>query len=183
MSTNDILRKYLDILNESDATTAAAPVTDNPADQITYAPPTGKGSIKKVIEAVKEFQEEVGIAPDGVITPRTLAEILSQSGAMGKEEMEKLKAGTEQQPAATEQEPAVVAEGIEGRGKHDMLSDKAALHLGFAHGLMGEAHQCAHPVGSSAHSHYAHGHQEGLKECGLLGGGSTMPAAPAQPAF
>jgi hypothetical protein len=179
MSTNDILRKYLDILNESDAAPAVAPVTDNPADQITYAPPAGNGSIKKVIEAVKEFQEEVGIAPDGVITPRTLAEILSQSGAMGKEEMEKLKA------APAEQDPAVVAEGIEGRGKHDMLADKAALHLGFAHGLMGEAHQCAHPVGSSAHSHYAHGHQEGLKECGAIPGGAspTMPSAPAQAAF
>jgi len=177
MSTNDILRKYLDILNESDAAPAAAPVTDNPSDQITYAPPTGKGSIKKVIEAVKEFQQEVGIEADGVITPRTLAEILSQSGSMGKEEMEKLQA-----PA--EQDTEVVAEGIEGRGKHDMLADKAALHLGFAHGLMGEAHQCAHPVGTSAHSHYAHGHQEGLKECGVLGGASpTMPAAPAQAAF
>jgi hypothetical protein len=178
MSTNDILRKYLDILNESDAAPATAPVTDNPADQITYAPVQGKGSIKKVIEAVKEFQEEVGITPDGVISPRTLAEILSQSGSMGKEEMEKLKAGAAEQPAATA-DSEVVAEGTEGRGKHDMLSDKAALHLGYAHGLMGEGHQCAHPVGTSAHSHYAHGHQEGLKECGGMGGQMAAPA----PAF
>jgi hypothetical protein len=179
MSTNDILRKYLDILNESEV--APAPVTDNPSDQITYAPPTGKGSIKKVIEAVKEFQEEVGITPDGVISPRTLAEILSQSGAMGKEEIEKLKAGAEQ---SSSQNAEVVAEGTEGRGKHDMLADKAALHLGFAHGLMGEGHQCPHGVGTSAHSHYCHGHQEGLKECGTLPGGSSPTmAAPAQAGF
>ena len=179
MSTNDILRKYLDILNESEV--AQAPVTDNPSDQITYAPPTGKGSIKKVIEAVKEFQEEVGITLDGVISPRTLAEILSQSGSMGKEEMEKLKAGAEQ---SASQNAEVVAEGTEGRGKHDMLADKAALHLGFAHGLMGEGHQCPHGVGTSAHSHYCHGHQEGLKECGTLPGGSSPTmAAPAQAGF
>jgi hypothetical protein len=182
MSTNDILRKYLDILNESDAATAAAPVTDNPSDQITFAPQQGNGSIKKVIEAVKEFQEEVGIAPaDGVINPRTLAELLSQSGTMGKEEAEKFKAGAKDQSAADSE---VVAEGIEGRGKHDMLADKAALHLGFAHGLMGEGHQCPHGVGTSAHSHYCHGHQEGLKECGTLPGGSSPTmAAPEKAGF
>lgn len=180
MSTNDILRKYLDILNEGEVAPAAPaattePVTDNPSDQITYAPATGKGSIKKVIEAVKEFQQEVGISPDGVINPQTLAEILSQSGTLGKDEMAKLKAGVEQQPDA---EAGVVAEGLEGRGKHDMLTDKAALHMGYAHGLMGETHQCVHPVGSSAHSHYAHGHQEGLKECGAIGSPMT-PTTPA----
>jgi hypothetical protein len=174
MSTNDILRKYLDILNESDAAPATAPVTDNPSDQITFAPPQGKGSIKKVIEAVKEFQEEVGITPDGEINPRTLAELLSQSGTLSKEDEAKFKAGSEQ-PADSE----VVAEGTEGRGKHDMLSDKAALHLGFAHGLMGEGHQCPHGVGTSAHSHYCHGHQEGVKECGS----SPAMAAPVQSGF
>jgi hypothetical protein len=180
MSTNDILRKYLDILNESDAAPATAPVTDTPSDQITFAPRQGNGSIKKVIDAVKEFQKEVGIEADGVINPRTLAELLSQSGTMGKEEAEKFKAGAQQ----GSQDAEVVAEGTEGRGKHDMLADKAALHLGFAHGLMGEAHQCSHPVGSSAHSHYAHGHQEGLKECGTLPGGSSPTmAAPAQAGF
>ena len=172
MSTNDILRKYLDILNEDGAAQpAAAPVTDSPSDQITYAPPQGKGSIKKVIEAVKEFQQEVGIEADGVITPRTLAEILSQSGTLGKDELSKLKAGEEASPG-------VVSEAVEGRSKQDMIADKAALHLGYAHGLMGESHQCSHPVGTSAHSHYAHGHQEGLKECGTFTAGqpATSPS-------
>lgn len=175
MSTNDILRKYLDILNEDDATApadaTAIPAQAGPTGEVpTIAPVQGKGSIKKVIEAVKEFQEEVGITPDGVITPRTLAEILSQSGTLGKEEEAKLRAGAEASGTA---EP--VSEGVEGRGKHDMLTDKASLHLGYAHGLMGEEHSCIHPVGSSAHSHYAHGHQEGLKECGVMRAGQATP--------
>lgn len=179
MSTNDILRKYLDILNEDEATATAgatpAPAQAGPTGEVpTIAPLQGKGSIKKVIEAVKEFQSEVGIEANGVITPRTLAEILSQSGTLGKEEQAKLQAGADAQPTA---EP--VSEGVEGRGKHDMLTDKAALHLGYAHGLMGEEHSCSHPVGSSAHSHYAHGHQEGLKECGVMRAGQSAPAPSA----
>lgn len=171
MSTNDILRKYLDILKEDaeqqPAATAAPEAGDSampsPEEQITYAPVTGEGSIKEVIEAVKNFQGAVGLEETGIIDPKTLAEILSQSGQMGKAEMAKLTAGHEEQ-----QTTAPVAEGLEGRGKHDMLADKAALHMGYAHGLMGEGHQCVHPVGSSAHSHYSHGHQEGLKECGVI---------------
>lgn len=167
MSTNDILRKYLDILNEDDGSVAQPAAGDgampDPAAHVTYAPQQGAGSIKEVIEAVKNFQGAVGLEETGVIDPKTLAEILSQSGQMGKEEVQKLTAGHDEA-----QTTAPVAEGIEGRGKHDMLADKAALHLGYAHGLMGEAHQCAHPVGTSSHSHYAHGHQEGLKECGVL---------------
>lgn len=172
MSSNDILRKYLDILNEGAEATAEPVAGDGampePQSQITYAPVQGEGSIKAVIEAVKNFQGAVGLEETGVIDPKTLAEILSQSGQLGKSEVQKLQAGHEESQAT---QP--VAEGLEGRGKHDMLADKAALHLGYAHGLMGEAHQCVHPVGSSAHSHYAHGHQEGLKECGVLG--SNMP--------
>ena len=168
MSSNDILRKYLDILNEAADQAAAEPVAGDgampaPQEQITYAPVQGEGSIKEVIEAVKKFQGTVGLEETGVIDPKTLAEILSQSGQMGKDEMAKLSAGVE-----AGQTTAPVAEGLEGRGKHDMLADKAALHMGYAHGLMGEGHQCAHPVGSSAHSHYSHGHQEGLKECGVI---------------
>lgn len=178
MSTNVILRKYLDILNEAEDVknqAASEPVAGDgampdPQEQITYAPVKGEGSIKEVIEAVKKFQGAVGLEETGVIDPKTLAEILSQSGQLGKEEMAKLSAGAKE---AETTEP--VAEGLEGRGKHDMISDKAALHLGYAHGLMGEMHQCAHPVGSSAHSHYSHGHHEGLKECGVLS--SPMGAA------
>lgn len=167
MSTNDILRKYLDILNESEAAPATAP-TDNPADQITYAPETGKGSIKEVIEAVKDFQSSIGKDPTGIIDPSTLAEILSQSGTMAKDEMAKFQT----EPAAADS-AAPIAEGMNGVNKQDMLADKAALHMGYAHGLMGSCPECEHPVGSSAHSHYKHGQTEGLKECGMLS--SPMP--------
>ena len=169
MSTNDILRKYLDILNE--ATEAPAEITANPSDQITYAPQAGKGSIKEVIEAVKDFQSSIGKEPTGIIDPATLAEILSQSGTMAKDEMAKLQAGqdTSKAPEPTDSnEP--IAEGINGTSKQDMVADKAALHMGYAHGLMGGSHDCSHPVGSSAHSHYCHGHNEGLKECGMVPG-------------
>ena len=169
MSTNDILRKYLDILSEDEAPATTTPAANAPTGEVpTIAPYQGKGSIKKVIEAVKEFQQEVGIEPaDGNITPRTLAEILSQSGTLGKEDMAKLKAGVDQQSADQETEP--VSEGVDGQGhsKHDQLTDKAALHLGYAHGLQGHEHQCPHSVGTSAHSHYSHGFNEGLKECGM----------------
>lgn len=171
MSTNDILRKYLDILNE--APEAPADITANPADQITYAPQTGKGSIKKVIEAVKEFQQEVGKESTGIIDPATLAEILSQSGTLAKDEMAKLKAGSEQPD--TQSSDAPIAEGMGGGNKRDMLVDKAALHMGYAHGLMGVCPDCEHPVGSSAHSHFMHGQKEGLAECGMISKPTQAP--------
>ena len=169
MSTQDILRKYLDMLNEApDAD--PTDVTATPSDQITYAPESGKGSIKSVIEAVKDFQTSIGKEPTGIIDPSTLAEILSQSGTMAKDEMAKLQAEPAAGASEPSAEPAPIAEGMDGHGtsKNDMLADKAALHLGYAHGLMGNGHECSHPVGSSCHSHYAHGHNEGLKECGMV---------------
>ena len=166
MSTQDILRRYLDILNEGDE----KPTTDKPASaetsdiadpsQITYAPPKGKGSIKSVIQAVRDFQESVKLPVTGLIDPKTLAEILSQSGTMGQDEIEKLQAGE------AEKSDVVAESAAMGSSKQDQLMEKAALHLGYAHGLMGHDHQCPHAVGTSAHSHYAHGHQLGLKECG-----------------
>lgn len=175
MSTNDILRKYLDILKEDEEkqqTPAPTQSTDEPAastgadkSSLTIAPLKGPGSIKEVIEAVKGFQSSIGLEASGIIDPKTLAEILSQSGTYGREEAEKLKAGVGQD--SEEKEP--VAEGMEsseGSSKHDQLHDKAALHLGYAHGLLKHPHQCPHNVGTSAHSHYCEGHRKGLEECG-----------------
>lgn len=183
MSTNDILRKYLDILKEDeDKATAQAsseptsePTASAPADKssLTVAPLKGPGSIKAVIEAVKSFQSSIGMEANGIIDPKTLAEILSQSGTYGREEAEKLKAGAGQ----GEESPEPVSEGIdpsEGSSKHDQLHDKAALHLGYAHGLLSHPHQCPHNVGTSAHSHYCEGHRKGLEECG---GAWTAPQA------
>jgi hypothetical protein len=88
---------------------------------------------------------------------------------MAKDEMAKLQAGqdTSKAPEPTNSnEP--IAEGLDGVSKQDMMAVKAALHMGYAHGLLGGGHECEHPVGSSAHSHYCHGHQAGLKECGMM---------------
>ena len=179
MSTNDILRKYLDILKEDDdkapsqansePTSEPSEPSAAPADKssLTVAPLKGPGSIKGVIEAVKSFQSSIGMEANGVIDPKTLAEILSQSGTYGREEAEKLKAGAGQGEEEKTSEP--VAEGVDpsnGSSKHDQLHDKAALHLGYAHGLLSHPHQCPHNVGTSAHSHYCEGHRKGLEECG-----------------
>lgn len=161
MSTNDILRRYLDILNEDEQPTPAMP---SPDGQVTYAPQSGTGSISDVMEAVKAFQKSVGLEETGLLDPKTLAEILAQSGRLGKEEAAKLNAGAQ----SAEPKPEEMAEGMgTGSSKQDQLHDKAALHLGYAHGLLGGEHQCSHGVGTSGHSHYCHGHNEGLKECGM----------------
>lgn len=182
MSTQDIFRKYLDILKEEESKQASA--SSNPEQQttgdtpdpsqITYAPPKGKGSIKAVIQAVREFQEASKLPVTGVIDPKTLAEILTQSGTMGEEEMQKLQSG---EAGSDEHKSEVVAETAMGSSKQDQLMEKAALHLGYAHGLMGHDHQCPHAVGTSAHSHYAHGHQLGLKECGGAWGAGSATSA------
>jgi len=179
MSTNDILRKYLDILKEDEEKqTPAAPSTDTPTKSVddsslqgvTYAPPKGKGSISAVKNAVADFQESIGMKRTGLIDPTTLAEILSQSGTIGKEEADKLQAGVEQ----GSEEKTSIAESV-GTSKQQQLMEKASLHEGYAHGLMGHEHRCSHAVGTSEHSHYCHGHQLGLKECG----GSWTQQAPA----
>jgi hypothetical protein len=180
MSTNDILRKYLDILKEDEEkqstdaptpSTSSKPVDDSSLNSVTYAPPKGKGSINAVKAAVGDFQESIGMKRTGLIDPTTLAEILSQSGTIGKDEAEKLQAGAEGKGS---EEKTDLAEGV-GTSKQQQLMEKACLHEGYAHGLMGHEHRCSHAVGTSEHSHYCHGHQLGLKECG----GSWTQQAPA----
>jgi hypothetical protein len=168
MSTNDILRKYLDILAEDETKPATEPgqapaanIDSSSLSSLTYAPPKGKGSISAVKMAVGDFQESIGMKRTGVLDPKTLAEILSQSGTIGKEEAEKLEAGAEQ---GSEQKTDIAESA--GTSKQQQLMEKACLHEGYAHGLMGHEHRCSHSVGTSEHSHYCHGHQLGLKECG-----------------
>jgi len=174
MSQKDILRKYLDILNEDEtAPTASAEPTSASkgempgADKIQIAPPKGQGSINEVMTAVKNFQEASGIKPTGLLDPKTLAEILSQSGRMGKEEAEKLQSGQAQQKQGSEvTESTELAENIEAGDRHQVLLNKAALHEGYSQGLRGHECMCPHSVGTSEHSYHSHGHGLGLKECG-----------------
>ena len=167
-SSKDILRQYLDIL-ETDAPTAdSASATAMPsADKIQIAPPKGQGSINEVMTAVKNFQEAAGMKPTGLLDPKTLAEILSQSGRMGKDEVAKLQAGQEQgQQGAEVTESTELAENIEAGDRHQVLLNKAALHEGYSQGLRGHECMCPHSVGTSEHSYHLHGHGLGLKECG-----------------
>ena len=165
MSQKDILRKYLDILNEDDSA-KTDPVGEMPtADKIQIAPPKGQGSINEVMTAVKNFQQASGMEATGLLDPKTLAEILSQSGRMGKEEVAKLQTGQEQQGAEVT-ESASISENIEAGDRHQVLLNKAALHEGYACGLRGHEAMCPHSVGTSEHSYHLHGHGLGTKECG-----------------
>ena len=168
MSQKDILRKYLDILNEDETSTAepTASASEMPtADKIQIAPPKGQGSINEVMTAVKNFQEASGMQATGLLDPKTLAEILSQSGRMGREEVAKLQAGQEEQNAEVT-ESTELAENIEAGDRHQVLLNKAALHEGYSQGLRGHEMMCPHAVGTGEHSYHAHGHGLGLKECG-----------------
>ena len=169
MSQKDILRKYLDILNEDNTATSGptASTSEMPtADKIQIAPPKGQGSINEVMTAVKNFQEASGMQPTGLLDPKTLAEILSQSGRMGQEEIAKLQAGQEQSQGAEVTESTDLAENIEAGDRHQVLLNKAALHEGYSQGLRGHEMMCPHAVGTGEHSYHAHGHGLGLKECG-----------------
>ena len=180
MSQKDILRKYLDILNEDEtAPTASAEPTASTsemptADKIQIAPPKGQGSINEVMTAVKNFQEASGMQATGLLDPKTLAEILSQSGRMGKDEAAKLQAGQEQSQGAEVTESTEIAENIEAGNRHQVLLDKAALHEGYSQGLRGHECMCPHSVGTSEHSYHSHGHGLGLKECGGIWTKNTM---------
>jgi hypothetical protein len=180
MSSTNILRKYLDILEAEDALDKAkgdakpamekpAPAADDnasdmpSADKIQIAPPKGAGSIQAVISAVKEFQQASGDLPaDGILRPSTLAQLLSQSGRMGSEEAEKLEKGASQQKQSAEP----ITENIEAGDRHQVLLNKAALHEGYSQGLRGHECMCPHSVGTGEHSYHLHGHGLGLKECG-----------------
>jgi hypothetical protein len=170
MSTPNILRKYLDILEaESDTSVTDKPTSsssdnaDMPSsDKIQIAPPKGQGSIQAVIAAVRDFQQATGDLPaDGILRPGTLAELLSQSGRMGREEAEKLEKG-----ASADKESTTISENIEAGDRHQVLLNKAALHEGYSQGLRGHECMCPHAVGTGEHSYHLHGHGLGLKECG-----------------
>jgi hypothetical protein len=182
MAQQEILRRYLDILKEEVAPASAQPSNGDssaPKDPAVIMPPKdGQGSIQAVIKAVKDYQTTKGLVADGVLGPKTLAAILSDSGTMGAEQLKKLKTSdsdasmvkeddTMSNPtmtAPTMTAPAMTAPMSETI--QDTLRRKAALHEGYACGLMAESHHsCTHPEGSHEHLHYMHGYSKGLAEC------------------
>ena len=195
MAQQDILRRYLDILTEADSSqqgTADKVATPAPSNEPTtgpgtqIAPPSGSGSIQDVIKAVTAFQKTVGLNPDGILGPKTLAAILSQSGRLGKAELEKLKQASaptddasqlaEEQmpmtpPMASMQDTSSTAPAM-GETIQDTLRKKSALHHGYSEGLMARSHHgCVHESGGGEHTHWMHGYSAGLKECeGAWGG-------------
>jgi hypothetical protein len=163
MSNNTILRKYLDILNESETPKAEVKITD--PEQIVYAETAQGGSVAKIIESVKAFQRTVKLPETGALDPKTLAAIMSHSSRLAEDNMGNAPA----QPAFTPEAPtapaptapAPMAETIQ-----DTLRRKAALHEGYSCGLMAESHhKCVHPEGSHEHLHWHHGYSKGLAEC------------------
>lgn len=160
MATQDILRKYLDILNESEA-----PKVEQIADpeELVYSETAQGGSVAQIIEAVKAFQRTVKLPESGSLDPKTLAAIMSHSARLAEDDMPT--------PMPTSTAPTApvnptTAPPMEEGTIQDTLRRKAALHEGYAHGLLANSHhECSHPEGSHEHLHFMHGYSKGLAEC------------------
>lgn len=172
MSQKDIFRKYLDILNEDgeakkpEAPTAG-PIDDESLSKLTMDPDAFKG----LNEAIKKFQESLGLDSTGEFDPKTMAAYISNGR---QKNLDRISTGKEQ--GGAESTPADLAEGLGVDPVADrchMLECKAALHHGYGDGLLGHEHMTVHPVGDPRHSHSAHGWMEGRKEAGTAWGGSA----------
>jgi len=194
-STNDVLRKYLDILNEAEIPATPAPTDpaqlDAPATDSSGKMDPIESAAGKVINAVKDFQKIISsvsgkfpanaperrIQTNGMIDPPTLAAIYSHGGRglSGSAELQKSLTTPSDADSTTMNEddmagtiaptetptPVPMTETIQ-----DTIRRKAALHEGYACGLMAESHHnCTHPEGSHEHLHYMHGYSKGLAEC------------------
>ena len=166
----------------------ASTMPDPSKADLTYAPQSGSGSIQAVIDAVKAFQKKTGLNPSGILDPKTMAAILSQSGKVAKDTAAKMQqpsdapasgdklseddmGGTMSSSMPSAPSAMPVTETIQ-----DTLRRKAALHEGYACGLMAESHhKCVHPEGSHEHLHWHHGYSKGLAECtGVWGSKGTF---------
>lgn len=165
MSQKDIFRKYLDILNEDEETKkpetpTAGPVDDESLSKLTMDP----DAFKSLNTAIKEFQESLHLPATGEITPETMAAYISNGR---QKNLDRVASGKEQ--GNSESKATDLAEGLGDSHVADRchgLECKAALHHGFADGLLNHEHMTTHAVGTPHHSHYSHGHLEGLKEAG-----------------
>jgi hypothetical protein len=170
MSQRDIFRKYLDILNEDGEakkpeTPAAGPIDDESLSKLTIDP----DAFKALKTAIEEFQESLHLPVTGEFTPETMAAYIS-SGR--QKNLDRVSSGKQQGADATSTD---LAEGMGDSHVADrchLLECKAALHHGFGDGLLNHEHMTSHAVGTPHHSHYSHGHLEGLKEAGTAWHGS-----------
>jgi len=127
------------------------------------------------------------IQTNGMIDPPTLAAIYSHGGRglTGAAELQKSLSTPSDADAGAmnEDDMGMPSSGPTGGGGagagdyqpsmapmtetiQDTLRRKAALHEGYACGLMAESHHnCTHPEGSHEHLHYMHGYSKGLAEC------------------
>jgi hypothetical protein len=174
MSNNTILRKYLDILNESEIP-KVAPQIDDP-EQIVYAETAQGGSVAQIIESVKAFQRTVKLPETGTLDPRTLAAIMSHSAKLAEDMGASASVPMAPTPAVntnpadtpTPANPATAPTTTPATPPvitREDLENKAELHTGYGLGLRGGSHHdCGHEPGSSKHLHWHHGYSKGSKE-------------------
>lgn len=169
-STNDVLRKYLDILNEAEAAKPADPaqLDTPPADAQSSGDPL-ETSAGKIIAAVKEYQKlimsvagkfppnapERKVKVNGMIDPATLVAIYSHGGkglAGAEKTVHDLSTATDSKAPVSEDAdmmsstPAPMPTTMPTSAPpmtetiQDTLRRKAALHEGYSCGLMAESH-------------------------------------------
>jgi ribosome modulation factor len=160
MAQQDILRKYLDILNESTPAQAVEELLS--LDQVS-AP--SESPVRDLLEAIAAFKStQPDLEQDTRLDPKTLARIMSLSKVLENDmgSMPPMGGGAGAGDAmAPMPAPMPMEESIQ-----DTLRKKAALHKGYSHGLMGDSHtHCSHKEGTPEHMHWHHGYSEGLKEC------------------
>ena len=158
MAQQDILRKYLDILND---TAPAESKEELLALEELSAP--SENPVRDLLEAIAKFKAtQPDLTQDSRLDPKTLARIMSLGKVMEDDIGGGMPAPTpDTAPMPATQAPPAMEENI-----MDTLRKKAALHRGYAHGLMGDSHtHCSHKEGTPEHMHWHHGYSEGLKEC------------------
>ena len=158
MAQQEILRKYLDILNESSPASSQEEML--PLNMVS-AP--SENPVRDLLEAVVKFKAtQSDLEQNTRLDPKTLARIMSLSKVMEDDMGNPMPAPTSTPPTgAPTSAPMPMEENI-----MDTLRKKAALHRGYSHGLMGDSHtHCAHKEGTPEHMHWHHGYSEGLKEC------------------
>ena len=168
MAQQDILRKYLDILNDP---APAESKEELLALEELSAP--SENPVGDLLEAIAKFKAtQPDLAQDNKLDPKTLARIMSlgkiNETEMGGAPQPPMSGGAPQPPmsggapGAPSTTPAPPME----ENLMDTLRKKAALHRGYSHGLMGDSHtHCSHKEGTPEHMHWHHGYSEGLKEC------------------
>lgn len=174
MSTKDILRKYLDILNESsEQSTPAAGIAMQPEQIIP--PQDGDGSIRRVSEALRAFQKAAGKQETGLPDFETIGELKSSKAPEAQSVKEAVAAyqKTKQMPNQTgDLDPMTLAEMISDSGS--LRDDEAAkIQKGFEQAksngqaeepALNESAMVADPKAALEHKASLHeGYSQGLR--------------------